>query len=74
MSATVEHFGARVRLARRELKLSQRALAEKAQITQASVSNYEQGERLPPLGLAVNLATALDVPLCTLIGEHEGAE
>src|SRR4051812_37949104 len=70
----VSELGKRVRLYRTRLGLSQRALANRAGITQARVSQIEwaQGNQfLPPRTLTV-LAAALDVRVADLIGVDSG--
>lgn len=43
--------------------MSQRELARRAGITQASLSNYENGKRELPLFVALSVSEALRVPL-----------
>jgi DNA-binding XRE family transcriptional regulator len=49
--------------------LSQAALAAKAEISQAVLSQFECGQRTPALATCRRLARALAVPLATLTGD-----
>lgn len=60
-------LGANLQRARLEGGLSQARLAEESGLSQAQVSLYEAGRRLPSLGQFVRLARALDVPLQRLL-------
>ena len=59
--------GKRIREWRQRRALSQAAVARAADITQASLSNYETGKRDLPLSTLLNLSAALDVPIGDLI-------
>ncbi|MCY4638732.1 MAG: helix-turn-helix domain-containing protein [Chloroflexi bacterium] len=59
--------GQRIREWRQRRALSQSTVARAADITQASLSNYETGKRDLPLATLLNLAAALDVPVGDLI-------
>ena len=48
--------------------LTQKELANRAGITEASMSKYLSGERVPRIDVIVNLANALDVTTDELIG------
>lgn len=48
---------------RKELELSQAALARRAGMTQAQISNIEGGDSVPTLPLLTRLANALDASL-----------
>ena len=61
-------LGANLRLARLERGFSQDGLARECKLTQAQVSLFEAGRRLPSLDQFVRLARALDVPLQRLLG------
>jgi Zn-dependent peptidase ImmA (M78 family)/DNA-binding XRE family transcriptional regulator len=60
MTATIP---GRLELARRRRGLTQRALADLAQITPRSVGSFERGERLPSAKVLQQIAAALDFPL-----------
>jgi transcriptional regulator with XRE-family HTH domain len=57
-------------VARKQIKLSQVALASMVQISQADVSRIEKGGWIPPAELRDRLARALSVPAAALFG-HE---
>lgn len=56
---------------RKELGLSQEALAAKAGVHRTYVGMIERGERSPSCDIAYKLAKALEVPLAQLVGEVE---
>jgi transcriptional regulator with XRE-family HTH domain len=51
--------------------LTQKELADKADVSREAIVKYERGERQPPLDIAQRLAVALDVPLSDLAGQKE---
>ena len=67
-----EAFGLRVRELRTRLKLSQEALAERAELHWTYVSGIERGERNPSLVNLAYLARALGVSLGDLFGPVTG--
>ena len=69
-----ESIARRVRGIRRDLGLSQAALAERLGVTQASVHNYERGKRDLPLPVAIQIAGLSEVSLDVLVhGKRQGA-
>lgn len=56
-------IGRRIRAARRERGWRQSDLAERAQITQASINRYENHGYEPTLRIAIKLAAALGMSL-----------
>ncbi len=60
-------IGQRIREWRRRRKLSQASVALASHITQASLSNYENGKRDLPVTTLLHVAKALNVPLGELI-------
>ena len=69
--------GERIRAARLNAGLTQRALAEKCGIAAGTVQQYERGVRQPRIGLLVRIAIALGVRLEDLTGTEtfeSGAE
>ena len=59
-------LGGRIRRIRRERKLSQEQLAERAGISVEMVRKTEQGKRYPRLPALMRIAQALDVPMSEL--------
>lgn len=53
-------WGRNIRIGRRACRLTQRALAEKVGITQATVANYEAGRIAPRDETKARIATALN--------------
>lgn len=60
-------FGAKLRLIREAKGLSQEELAELAGLHRTYVGSVERGERNPTLLILLKLASALEVPLSTLV-------
>lgn len=60
-------IGSNIKKARQKLKLNQRALADKAGITQAALCYIEQGERNPSISTLDLLACALETPMSFLV-------
>lgn len=54
---------------RKQKKLSQKKLAEIANVSQASINYWEKGQRTPSIEAIEKLANALDVPTSQLLGE-----
>ncbi len=63
MAQIEQIFGAVVRRRREKLGLSQEAFADKASIHRTYVSSIELGKVQVSIGIAQQLAMALDVPL-----------
>jgi transcriptional regulator with XRE-family HTH domain len=61
----------RVRELRRSLKMSQRDLAEEAELRQALISEIERGEANPTLDSLLKIAIALDVSLIALFNSRQ---
>lgn len=55
-------FGQNVRKRRKELRLTQEALAEKTKIPQPYISAVESGKRCPNLSTVAQIAEALGIP------------
>lgn len=64
----METIGQRISRARRYLNINQKELASKAQITEASLSRYENEIREPKSAVLTRLAEALDVSTDYLLG------
>src|SRR4051794_2741684 len=63
----LKHLGANLLLARLERGYSQERLARDCKLSQAQVSLFEAGRRLPSLDQFVRLARSLGVPLQRLL-------
>lgn len=61
----------RISRARRHLNINQKELAQKANITEASLSRYENGIREPKSAVLTRLAEALEVSTDYLLGLSE---
>ena len=62
-----DNLGARLKLARKKVKLSQIEMAEKVGITQHTFSNYENSKRFPDSRFLHNLRASYNVNLNWLI-------
>lgn len=71
MGSVSSRFGARVREARSQQRLTLDGLASAAGISRATLSNLERGEHSPSLNAATDVARALGVSLAQLLGEEE---
>lgn len=56
---------------RRDLGLTQAALAEKLNVSQSAVSMYETGERTPPIPMLIKLADVLQCTTDELLDRKE---
>lgn len=65
-------FGEKLKQARQDKKMLQEELAEKTGLSQASISQFEKGLRLPTPANIKKLADALDVEPEHLAGDNEG--
>ena len=63
-----KRFGARVRIMRNFLGLTQAELAEKLEITKQALATYETGRREPPFKNLIKLARTFNVTTDWLIG------
>lgn len=63
-------IGDRIRHALSYRNMSQRELAEKAGITEAAVSRYLKGDRIPRAVTVARIAKALGVPVSELMGDE----
>ena len=64
-------FAEVVRRHRKQIKLSQERLAEKADLSSKMISLVERGERTPSLTVADSIAKGLSVPLWRLVKDAE---
>ena len=69
MATAGQILGTNVRTARRELGLSQEALAERANLHRTEISHLERASRDARLGTIVKVAGALGVPPAELLRE-----
>ena len=67
----METIAQRISRARRHLNINQKELAQKANITEASLSRYETGIREPKSAVLTRLAEALEVSTDYLLGLSE---
>ena len=65
-------FGERLREARARVGMSQSDLWEETGIHQTTISNMENGHRMPNLFTIMRLAAAMEVASCELVPEVEG--
>ena len=63
----------RIRLTRQQKNLSQKALAEKAQVNLKSLSRYELGTSVPPADVVKAIADALNVSTDALLSDDKVA-
>lgn len=61
----------RIRLIRQQKNMSQKALAEKADVNLKSLSRYEIGASIPPADIIKRLADALQVSTDTLLSDEQ---
>src|SRR5215216_6542525 len=64
--------GRRIRIQRKNLKLSQTALADQLGITFQQVQKYENGKNRISAGRLSVIARILQVPITTLLGADDG--
>ena len=64
-------FADEIRKRRKELRLSQEALADKVESNQRYISEIESGRKNPTVKFAHELAKALDTKLSELIAQAE---
>ena len=65
--------GARIRLARKTLRMSQQALAEAVGITFQQIQKYERGANRVSASMLVRIAQTLDTPVAELFGANDAA-
>ncbi len=67
---TIEtEFGQRCKYAREFLGLTIAELAKRSKLTQAAISQIENGKRIPTLTSVIKLANGLGMKLSRLLGE-----
>ena len=65
--------GARIRLARKTLRMSQQALAAAVGITFQQIQKYERGANRVSASMLVRIAQTLDTPVAELFGVNDDA-
>jgi len=65
-------LGEFVQAKRKELRLSQRALSEKAQVSRTALTKLEAGDVIPETQTLEKLATAMGMPLSKLLDMVQG--
>lgn len=65
--------GARIRLARKTLGMSQQALAEAVGITFQQIQKYERGANRVSASMLAKIAHTLGTPVAELFGANDGA-
>lgn len=68
-----DHYdlGERLRFIREQRKLSQKILAERARVSQATIAQVETGRKDPSVRTLRKIAEALDIDLATLFARDE---
>ncbi|MDE6718292.1 MAG: helix-turn-helix domain-containing protein [Treponemataceae bacterium] len=69
-----KELGEKIRCLMDELALSQKQLAELANVTEVSMSRYISGERDPSIETLANIATALHTTTDFLLGKESDKE
>ena len=69
-----KELGEKIRCIMDELALSQKQLAELANVTEVSMSRYISGERDPSIETLANIATALHTTTDFLLGKESDKE
>ena len=72
MSILSQQLGKRIRALRKEKRLSQARLAEKAGLSEACIGTIERGSRTPRLPTLQKIASALKVEVKDLFDFHPG--
>mgnify|MGYP006288169645 CR=1 FL=1 len=63
MTNSVDNIGNKISMIRKNKNISQRELAQKANLSQSFISHLEHGKRNPTLNTLQSIAHALDIPL-----------
>ena len=69
-----EDFGKNIRQLRRSTGFSQKELAQIAGVSEAAISRYETGQRLPMVGTAIKLTLALGCTRDDLLKKSKGTD
>lgn len=73
-ATTIKHLAQKIRQARREAALSQKELAGLLQLSDRTISAYEQGRATPPLGTLRSLSRATRKPLDYFTDEAQAVQ
>lgn len=71
MKYKLEEIGNIIRAERKKHKMSQEKLAEKLDITGKQVSNYENGELIPPMDKLLEICKIFDCEMGYILGEKD---
>lgn len=74
MKYKLEEIGNIIRAERKKHKLSQEKLAEQLDITGKQVSNYENGELIPPMDKLLEICKIFDCEMGYILGEKDYAQ
>jgi len=69
----VLYFGAKLRKLRKESELTQQQLADKLDVTKASISAYETNAKYPSIEVLIKIANTFHVSADYLLGISESA-
>src|ERR1039457_4989058 len=67
-------IGARIKEKRQQIKLSQKELAEKIEVTPSAINQYEKGDKIPSSEKIISLAKTLGISSDYLLGVSEEDE
>lgn len=70
----LEKTGRMIAAARKELNMTQKALAEKLGVSDKAISKWERGLSFPDIALLQPISQALDLPVIDLISGEQIAE
>jgi transcriptional regulator with XRE-family HTH domain len=66
-------IGKRIGELLKEKNMSQKTLAQMANVTEAAISHYLKGDRIPKGAILLNIAKALNVTMEFLLGQEENS-
>lgn len=70
----MKNFGTRLKIARKNLKKTQKDLALELGVEQSSISNYEKNVRFPPAATLIEISNRLEVSVDYLLGKSNPDE
>ena len=70
----VLYFGARLRKLRKESELTQQQLADKLDVTKASISAYETNAKYPSIEVLIKIANTFNVSADYLLGISQNVQ